>query len=211
MDMQTDILEMLGVPINIAEGILEPRISEVRRKLLPTNVTKTVDAAKLLDLPFMCTHTPADNHVVSFLQKRFDKEKPETLGDVLDVLEGIHEYRNEKKKGSGLLIMTRSKSSEPDPYKIRAGKVFVDMTGGTGGSIETFEKLAQRSEIGTLVGMHIGEEHREMAKKYNMNVVIAGHMASDTLGMNLMLDKLEKKGKLEVVSTSGFERYSRLK
>ena len=33
----------------------------------------------------MCTHTPADNCVATYLQELFDKETPETVGDVLKV------------------------------------------------------------------------------------------------------------------------------
>ena len=93
--------------------------------------------------------------------------------------------------------------------KRRAGKVFVDMTGGTGGSKEAFEKIA-RTEVGTIVGMHIGEEHRAEAEKNHLNVVIAGHVPSDSLGLNLLLDELEKGGALEIIPCSGFRRISRV-
>ena len=89
----------------------------------------------------------------------------------------------------------------------RTGKIFVDMTGGTSGSEDAFAKLAQ-ARIGTLVGMHMGEKHRKEAEKNHLNVVIAGHMSSDSLGMNLLLDELEKRG-VEVISCSGLIRYKR--
>jgi len=63
--------------------------------------------------------------------------------------------------------------------------------------------------VSTLVGMHISEDHLENAKKANLNVVIAGHISSDNLGLNLLLDAVEKKGRLEYVCVSGFERIRR--
>jgi len=81
------------------------------------------------------------------------------------------------------------------------------MTGGTGGSEDIFEQFAN-SGVSTLVGMHIGEKHLEKAKKANLNVVIAGHIASDTLGLNLLFDEIEKKEKLIFTGVSGFERMS---
>ena len=43
-----------------------------------------------------------------------------------------------------------------------------------------------------------------------MNVIIAGHMASDTIGMNLLLDEIEKVEKFEaVIELSGFRRVRR--
>ena len=57
--------------------------------------------------------------------------------------------------------------------------------------------------------MHIPEKHLKEANKHHINVVIAGHMASDTLGMNLLLDAVEKAGqtKLSVIECSGLRRY----
>jgi hypothetical protein len=202
MAMQADILSGFGVPINIAEGLLEPRIKEVERRVMPVNHMRAVDAARLLDIPMICSHTPADNCVAGFLQELFDKKKPETVEDVICVLRETTEYAEAEVAGSGLKIVAGSE-------KRRAGRVFVDMTGGTSGSEKTFERLASTSDIGTMVVMHIPEKHLDEANKHHINVVIAGHMASDTLGMNLLLDAVERAGqqKLSVIECSGFRRY----
>jgi putative NIF3 family GTP cyclohydrolase 1 type 2 len=201
MGMQADILHQVGVPINVAEGILAERITQVERRLLPVNHTRAVDAARLLGLPFMCLHTPADNHVATYLQGLFDGKKPERLDDVVDLLLEIPEYRAAACGGLKPMIVAGA-------GKNRAGRVLVDMTGGTEGSKEVFEKLA-RTEVGTVVGMHLSEEHVKEAEKHHIGVVIAGHISSDNLGINLLLDQVEKHGALEVVGTSGFERMRR--
>ena len=54
--------------------------------------------------------------------------------------------------------------------------------------------------------MHLSEEALENAKKANLNVVVAGHISSDTLGLNLLFDEVEKDEPLEFVGVSGFER-----
>jgi hypothetical protein len=64
--------------------------------------------------------------------------------------------------------------------------------------------------IGTVIGMHISEEHKKEAEAANINVVIAGHMSSDSLGMNLFLDELERKG-IKIIPCSGLIRVPRLK
>jgi putative NIF3 family GTP cyclohydrolase 1 type 2 len=89
----------------------------------------------------------------------------------------------------------------------RAGKVLVDMTGGTSGSEEAYGKLAQAG-VGTLLVMHINEKHRKEAEKHHVNVINAGHMASDSLGMNLFLDELEARG-IRVLSCAGLIRVVR--
>ncbi|HEX9136710.1 MAG TPA: NGG1p interacting factor NIF3, partial [Nitrospirota bacterium] len=90
----------------------------------------------------------------------------------------------------------------------RTGKIFVDMTGGTSGSKETIERLSQ-SGVGTIVGMHMSEDHRKEAEKHHLHVVIAGHISSDSLGLNLLLDAIEKRTPLQVIECSGFRRVKR--
>ncbi len=201
MNMQVDIFGKVGVPITVAEGLLKERIKEVERKVLPGNYSRAVDAAKLLSIPFMCVHTPADNHVATFLQRLFDDKKPEDVDEVLEILKGIPEYQEAMKLNAGPKVLF----GEP---KNRAGKIFVDMTGGTEGPKEIFDKLEQAG-IGTLVSMHLSEEHFKNVQKGHMNVVVAGHISSDSLGLNLLLDKLEKEDKLEFITCSGFRRMKR--
>lgn len=90
----------------------------------------------------------------------------------------------------------------------KCGRVYVDMTGGTEGSKEVFDKLASTG-VSTIVGMHFSEELLENAKKSNLNMVIAGHISSDVLGLNLLFDQVEKEGNIEFIGVSGFERIRR--
>lgn len=201
MNMQADILKKFGVPINIAEGLLEGRIKEVERKLLPVNHTRAVDVARLLNIPFLCVHTPADNMVASYLQRLFDKRKPDTLDDMLKILMEIPEYREAAANNAGPRIFLGSKDRT-------AGRIFVDMTGGTEGAKNIFESLVN-SGVSTIVAMHLSEDHRKEAEKHHVNVVIAGHISSDNLGMNMMIDEIQKKGALKVLTCSGFRRFKR--
>jgi len=201
MHMQEDILANYGVPINIAEGLMSERIAEVNRGLLPVNHQRGIDAARLLDVPLMCIHTPADNMVNTYLQRRFDEAKPYRVKDVLSILREEPEYAAAEKKGAALKVVAGSKER-------RAGKVLVDMTGGTGGSKDIFEHLATAG-VGTIVGMHISERNLEKAREAHVNVVIAGHMASDSIGINLILDELVRRG-IDVVPCSGLIRVARI-
>ena len=90
------------------------------------------------------------------------------------------------------------------------GKIaLTEVTGGTSGSRDMYEKLAHAG-IGTIIGMHMTEEYKREADKHHLNIIIAGHMSSDSLGMNLICDEFEKRG-VEIIPCSGFIRISRLK
>jgi len=201
MKLQSDLMALYGINLSVAEKLMEKRIGEVERRLMPVNHNRTVDVARLLDLPMICIHTAADNCVTRFLNQLFEREKPGRLKDILQLLKAIPEYQ----KSAALQLPPRIVSGSEDS---RCGKIFVDMTGGTEGAKDVFEKYAAGG-VSTLVGMHISEDHLENAKKANLNVVIAGHISSDTLGLNLLLDSVEKKGNLEFVCVSGFERMRR--
>jgi len=202
MHMQADILNRVGVPINIAEDLLEGRIKEVERKVSPVNHTRGVDAARLLGFPFMCMHTPSDNMVANYLHRLFNEKGPDTLDDIIKILKEIPEYQEATKNNAGPKFLIGSKDR-------RAGKIFVDMTGGTEGSKDIFESLAN-SGVSTIVAMHLSEEHRKEAEKNHINVVIAGHISSDNLGMNLLLDEVERVKPLDIIPCSGFRRFKRV-
>jgi len=203
MKLQADLMASYGINISVAEQLMEKRISEIERRLMPVNHTRAVDAAKVLGIPMMCIHTPADNCVTNYLKKTFEKQKPYKLKDLLKILKNIPEYKKSAKLQVPPKIVSGSENS-------KCGKIYVDMTGGTEGSKEIFEKYAN-SGVSTLVGMHLSEEHLENAKKAKLKVVIAGHISSDVLGLNLLFDEIEKEEKLEFVDISGFERMRRKK
>jgi len=201
MELQADVLNQYGVPINIAEGLMKERISEVARGVNSANHQRTVDAARLLGVNLICLHTACDNLAAKFLKDLVEKEKPERIEDLMKILKQIPEYKEATKIGAGPKIFV----GKPEN---RCGKIALsEITGGTEGSPKLYEKMAQAG-IGTVVGMHQSEEHRKEAEAANLNVVIAGHMSSDSLGVNIFLDCLEKQG-VEIIPCSGLIRVSR--
>lgn len=205
MELQAEVMAMYGVPINIAESLLKPRISEVSRGVSKINHQRAVDMARLLDINFMCAHTVCDNLVASFLKKEIDKRarKLEYVEDVMKLLKSIPEYQEADKLGAGPRLFAGSEEN-------RAGKIaLTEITGGTEGSPKIYAKLAQAG-VGTVIGMHMSEIHKKEATKAHINAVIAGHISSDSIGVNLFLDHLEKK-KIEIIPCSGLIRVSRNK
>ncbi|MFH1545465.1 MAG: NGG1p interacting factor NIF3 [archaeon] len=201
MHMQEEILHQAGVPINVAEGIMRERIGEVERGLSAVNHRRSVDIARLLKIPLMCCHTASDNHVVQFIRELLEKKKPQKVKDLMNILLNIPEYRFAAMNGAGPKIFIGSEEN-------RCGKIYVDMTGGTEPAKEVYEKLVQAG-IGTVVGMHLSSEHKKEAEKNKFNYVVAGHISSDSIGLNLLLDKLERKGKFQFIEGSGFKRVRR--
>jgi len=203
MDLQCDVYNYYGVPINVAEGLMRERISEVARGVNASNHQRTVDAAKLLSTNLMNVHTPADNLAAKFLKDLIESRKPEKVGEIIEILKEVPEYKEAMKIGVGPKIFVGNSEN-------RCGKIaMAEITGGTEGSPKLYEKMAQAG-IGTSVGMHISEEHKKEAEAAHINIVIAGHISSDSLGMKIFLDELEKQG-IEIIPCSGLTRFSRVK
>jgi len=217
MDLQCDVYNFYGVPINIAEGLMRQKISEVARGVNAVNHQRTVDTAKLLGVNVMNAHTNSDNMAAKFLKNFIESRKFERLGEIVNALKEIPEYKEAMKIGAGPQIFVGSPDS-------RCGKIaLTEITGGTEGSPKLYEKMAQAG-VGTEIVMHISEEHKKEAEAAHINIIIAGHMSSDSLGMNLLMDELVQKSRsqsdrgsstesgqgIEIVACSGFTRFSRV-
>ena len=203
MRMQADIHHIHGVPINVAESLLEERMGEVAKKVMSANHRRPVDAAELLGIPLICAHTPADNCVTTYLAGLLKKLGPKTIGDIIDILVEVPEYERSIEEGVPPKVQVGSESRRP-------GEIFVDMTGGTEPSKKMLEKLSTAG-VGTILCMHLSPEHLKEAEKGRINVIVTGHIASDNIGLNILLDELAKKGEMSIVPVSGFYRVGRRK
>jgi putative NIF3 family GTP cyclohydrolase 1 type 2 len=201
MRLQEDVLRRAGLAKSVAAHYVEERQREVQRRVSPSNCMRTVDAARLLKMPFLCMHTPADNHAASYIQRLLAGTRSMRLADVLERLLEVPEYRLAQKDSLGPRIILGN------PRR-KAGKILVEMTGGTEGPREVYPSL-YRSGVRTLVSMHLSEEHFKRVKDANLNVIIAGHISSDTLGMNLLLDRLCREEAFSIIDCSGFRRVKR--
>jgi putative NIF3 family GTP cyclohydrolase 1 type 2 len=196
MTRQIDRMVEAGVPINKAQKAIKERIEEVGRALHVTNYDRAASAARLLGMPFVGVHTPADvlteQKVAAHLEQAFTGKPRAKVGEVIEALLEITEYKN---------ALTRPKAvagSEED----FAGKVWVSMARGTGGGPQVARAYFEAG-VGTLVVMHMQEDAIKAVKEQNTgNVIVAGHMASDSVGMNRFLDALEERG-LKVIRAGG--------
>jgi putative NIF3 family GTP cyclohydrolase 1 type 2 len=200
MRLQPEHWAKIGVPIAQAESAMAKRLKEVHWATKARNHTQTIDAARLLDMSFMCAHTPADSLGYQYLTNFLKEKKPITLGDLVETLLELPEYQEAEKVGAGPEILIGNPEGS-------VGEKFVFFTGGTSPGPESIPKLA-RAGVSTIVTMHWTDKLKEATEKEGIYVVIAGHDSSDSIGMNLILDELEKKG-VKPYACSGLFRYKR--
>lgn len=185
-----------GVPLNEAQKLIELTAKGMEHSDHAFNFNRNASAAEVLCMPYLCIHTPADIIVENALQKIFNERfggKPETkLSELMKVFDDILEYKR-------AVYAPEIAAGTPDSP---CGRIKVIMSGVTDGGPEV-TKAYFRAGIGTLVYMHCGEEDIKAANEpEGGNIINAGHMASDSYGMNRILEKWESMG-VEVTRISG--------
>lgn len=201
MGIQANILADTGIPIHIGESLIHERMQEVARKVHAANHNRSLDAAKLLNIPLMSIHTAADNCAHSFVSKLLKKKNPERLEDIIEALKEVPEYKMAGKSKAGPTIIKGTP-------KQKAGKILVEMTGGTEGHSKIYENYVHAG-ISTIVCMHLSEGGFKEAQKNYLNIILAGHISSDNIGLNHILDAVQKKEKIDIIACSGFRRVTR--
>ena len=187
-----------GVPINEAQRLAYANTTKRSQNMHSKNRTQMQDVAKLLDVSDVAFHTPADILAERYTQKRMDalmERNPRcTVQDVIDELLTIREYK-EALEGQQPEVWVGSKDSF-------AGRIYVEMYGVGAPTLDEYIACSNAG-VGTFVVMHATPEVVEGMKKHNKsNIIVAGHMASDSLGFNQILDAWEAKG-IEIVRISG--------
>lgn len=202
MDLQTDVFAGVGVPVNLIDALMRERMEMIKRRIHPENLFQVKGTAELLDIPLINLHTIWDNIGDKFMREYISKKTFDSVGEILDYMMELPEYQEAAKIKNEPMIVSGGPKS-------RVGKIAIFFTGGTNPSKEAYMELG-KAGIGTLIDMHIPEDALTEMKKMHVNVINAGHMASDSIGGNIFFDALEKHG-VEVVATSGLIRVKRTK
>ncbi len=185
-----------GVPINVAQKAIAKRAKQESEKMHSKNLNRQADFARLIQMPYIGLHTPADLIGQAIVQERMDeltRDRPfTTLQEVVDALGEFPEVRT-------ALQSPAIRVGQPDSY---AGRVCVLFAGVTGGGAQVYKTFFDYG-VGTLIMMHMPEDDIKALTEHNKgNVIIAGHMASDSIGMNRILDAWEAEG-LEITRIGG--------
>lgn len=200
MDLQIAVYAKAGIPINVADALMKDRMGEIKRRIHPANHTQVIDAARLLDVPFVALHTIWDNLGDHFINAYLKKKEFDTVGEIYDYLMELPEYQEAERGKAGPYIVSGSEKS-------KAGRVVTFFTGGTNPAKEMYIEMA-KAGIGTVIDMHMPEDAIKEMRKLHINVINAGHMSSDSIGANIFFDELEKHG-IEVIPCSGLIRVKR--
>ena len=185
-----------GVDESVAQTIVDELAEGHRMMAAMSNYDHDPSVARLLDLPYMNIHTPLDEIGRHRLQTAADElPAEETVSALLAHLHGsFGEFANAH-------TAIEQRVGRPDNA---IGKVVMSHGAGTNGGYPVAKAYFDHG-VDTLIYIHCRPaDSKKLAAEFgeSKNLIVTGHIVSDSIGINPYIDRLRTEG-LEVVTLSG--------
>lgn len=192
---QVGIMVKKGVPVDRAKDAIREKLEILRISSVSKNYDETVSVAKMLNLPFLNIHQPLDEIGRNVMQVKVDelcKNKDTTLGDLVNGLGDFKEMKNARTKVEALI----GDLNKP------AGNTLVAHGAYTNGGYDVANACFENG-VNTIIYIHIAySDYIKLKSENKGNLIITGHMASDSLGINPFINNLEENG-IQVTKIKG--------
>jgi len=194
-------MRVAGIPEPVAHEMMLARQRPVAHALHTMNYDRVVDAARQLAMPMMNIHLAADiisrRFFIEFVNRVVVDAQATPVASLIAELKTMAEIE-------ASLVQPELWLGRPENP---VGRWVVQMAAGTNGGAAVYRTYYEHG-YDTILAMHIDERDlRELEQlgRSGANLVITGHMPSDSIGMNRVIDALEGQG-LEVIVGSGVIR-----
>jgi hypothetical protein len=173
----------------ISEKAARSSVIDLKKRLEIRNHTQiyssVIDSAKILDMPLVNIHQPCDEYGRRLISQTILERKPILVSEIITVLEAIPEFKKAETK-------IQVAYGQPDSY---IGKWVAVIAAGTNGGYLVARNYFENG-ICTVLYFHIDYNDLVKLRESNIegNLVILGHLAGDSIGMNALGDRLENKG-----------------
>lgn len=178
-----------GIKKNLAISLVKDLKNKVSIRSHSLIYNDVISTSQLLNMPLLNIHQPLDEYMRKIILSTLINSKLEYLSDLIEATEEIPEFKNALTR----VIICKGKST----YKL--GKWVLILAAGSNGGYD-IARTYYENNISTVIYLHI--DYNELLKlkkdKKCKNLVILGHLAGDSIGMNGICKELEKRG-IEVV------------
>ena len=184
-DRHVDFMVEHGVPKKMAREAVEKLKERVATRNHADIYSDVVGAAKALGMPLVNLHQPCDEYMRQVILKAIKSGRTEHVSDIVRSVSGIPEFRNAATRVEVKLGSERN----------RAGRWALVVAAGTNGGYGIAKAYFQHG-VSTVIYLHV--DYGELAKmredKLEGNLVVMGHLAGDSIGLNGLADLLEELG-----------------
>lgn len=186
LSRQIEFMTDHGVPVEEAEVAVSDLRENVAFGAHSANYRHDPSVAELLDQPYMNSHlAPDEIGRRRFIEIAEEVGEDATVGDFVDALGEIPELREAETD-----VEVRVGSEENS-----LGEVAVHHAAGTNGGADVARAYFENG-VDTILYIHVGAgDARELREEFGgKNLVVTGHIASDAIGLNVLIDALEERG-----------------
>ena len=185
-DRHVDYMVENGIPKNAAEDAVRALKQRTQLKSHANIYRQIVDTAKALQIALVNIHQPCDEFMRRIVKTKINSiKRTGRVSNLLKVVGEIPEFRNAVTKPLVALGSMRN----------NVGRMALVLAAGTNGGYR-IARLYFENGITTVIYLHIdpGEAARLKSEKVKGNLILLGHLAGDSIGLNALADKLEQRG-----------------
>ncbi len=189
-----DFLLEHGVPKPVAEEAVKQLVERIEVRGHPANYLHVVSAARAMGMPLMNIHLPLDQIGRQVLLDTLQKAKIRTVKDVIQAFAALPEFRKASTR-----VALRMGSEEN-----QAGNIALVFAAGTNGGYPVARAYFDHG-VDSIIYLHIDyEELRKLRENSRGNLIVLGHVAGDSIGINVFLRELRVRG-LEAITIGVIE------
>lgn len=183
-DRHIDYMVENGVEKNLAISLVKDLKHKVSLKSHSLIYNDVISTSQLLHMPLLNIHQPLDEYMRKIILSKIYNSDLESISDLIDAIEGIPEF----KKALTRVIICNGKSTN------KLEKWVLILAAGSNGGYD-IARAYYENNISTVIYLHI--DYNELLKlkkdKRCKNLIVLGHLAGDSIGMNGICKELEKR------------------
>jgi putative NIF3 family GTP cyclohydrolase 1 type 2 len=185
IDRHIDYMMENGIP----EKTARVSVMDLKKRIEIRNHTQIysslIDSAKILGMPLVNIHQPCDEYARRVISQKVRERDPNLVSEMITALQEIPEFKKAETK-------IQVAYGQPESH---VGKWVAVIAAGTNGGYLVARDYFENG-ISTVLYFHIDYSDLIKLRESNVqgNLVILGHLAGDSIGMNALGNELEKEG-----------------
>ena len=174
-----------GVPKKIATQAVDKLKERVEIRNHADIYSHVVAVATALGMPLVNIHQPCDEYMRQIIFSAIKSGRTEHVSDIVKSVGNIAEFRHATTK-----VQVRFGSE-----KSKAGHWALVVAAGTNGGYHVAKAYFEHG-VSTLIYLHVdyGDLTKMREEKLQGNLVVLGHLAGDSIGLNGLAQRLEEVG-----------------
>ncbi len=184
-DRHIDYMVGHGVPKKIAREAVEKLKERIETRNHANIYSNVVGAAKALAMPLVNIHQPCDEYMRQVILHAIKAGGTDYVSDIVKSISKIPEFRH-----AATQVQVRVGNQNN-----KAGHWALVVAAGTNGGFSIAKAYFQHG-VSTVIYLHIdyGELMKMREEKLEGNLVVMGHLAGDSIGLNGLAEHLENLG-----------------